>query len=102
MTRPFSRTLTPMVSFVHYPPLSLSYPVCFSLCADYCCRGDTQVCQLLDVPYHRLVNMIRYMLISPPAKDYSGDYLWSECDVAAARAVLAKRANPPTTTKVDV
>ena len=62
----------------------------------------TQVCQLLDVPYHRLVNMIRYMLISPPAKDYSGDYLWSECDVAAARAVLAKRANPPTTTRVDV
>src|ERR1035438_5019830 len=41
MTRPFSRTLTPMVSFVHDPPLLLSYPVCFSLCADYCCRGDT-------------------------------------------------------------
>src|ERR1019366_1777646 len=40
MTRPFSRTLTPMVLFVHYPPLLLSYPVCLSLCADYCCRGD--------------------------------------------------------------
>ena len=22
------------------PPLLLSYPVCWSLCADYCCRGD--------------------------------------------------------------
>ena len=29
-----------MVSFVHDPPLLLSYPLCFSLCADYCCRGD--------------------------------------------------------------
>jgi hypothetical protein len=30
-----------MVSFVHDPPLLLSYPVRFSLCAYYCCRGDT-------------------------------------------------------------
>ena len=53
----------------------------------------TQVSRSLDIPYHRLINLIRYDLINPPTKDYSGDFLWSESDVEAARVALAQRNN---------
>jgi hypothetical protein len=51
----------------------------------------SQVSHVLNVPYHRLINLIRYSLIPPPPKDYSGDYLWGDGDVDAARVALAQR-----------
>ena len=53
-------------------------------------RKTTAAARHLGVPYHRLVNLIRYGKIAAPAKDSSGDYLWSEEDLVAARAALAR------------
>ena len=52
------------------------------------------VADQLGVPYWRLIDMIRARKIKPPQKDTSGDYLWGEPDIAAARAVLAARRRP--------
>ena len=45
----------------------------------------------LKVPYTALVSLIRYGKISAPAKDTSGDYVWTAADIEAARRVLAAR-----------
>jgi hypothetical protein len=42
----------------------------------------------LKVPYSRLVSLLRYGKVAPPRKDSSGDYVWTEDDLAAARRVL--------------
>ena len=49
------------------------------------------VADQLGVPYWRLMDMLRARRIQRPTKDSSGDYLWTESDIAAARAVLASR-----------
>ncbi len=48
-----------------------------------------EVCQLLRVNYFRLAAALRAGKFSPPKKDCSGDFQWSEQDIAAARAALA-------------
>jgi hypothetical protein len=45
----------------------------------------------LGVPYSHLVSLLRYGKVVPPQKDSSGDYLWSEADLSAARRALACR-----------
>jgi hypothetical protein len=35
-----------------------------------------------------LVGLLRADKIPPPAKDSSGDYIWAEADLAAARTAL--------------
>ena len=46
--------------------------------------------RLLNVPYWRLINLLRTDKIAAPAKDSSGDYVWSEADLAAAREALQR------------
>ena len=43
----------------------------------------------LGITYHRLISLLRSEKILPPGKDSSGDYLWSDHDLAAAREALA-------------
>lgn len=45
--------------------------------------------RLLNVPYTRLMSLLRNGKIDPPPKDTSGDYLWSEENLAAASTLLA-------------
>ena len=47
--------------------------------------------RVLEVPYHRLISLLRDAKINPPPKDSSGDYVWGEQDLAAARQALARR-----------
>jgi hypothetical protein len=42
----------------------------------------------LGTTYHRLMGLIRFAKIDPPARDSSGDYLWNEQDIERARQAL--------------
>jgi hypothetical protein len=55
-------------------------------------RKSSTAARELSIPYHRLIGLIRYGLIAPPVKDTSGDYLWSEADLASARLALEGRS----------
>ena len=43
----------------------------------------------LGVTYYRLIGLLRAGKMSSPQKDGSGDYLWSDKDLAAARKALS-------------
>ena len=45
--------------------------------------------QVLGITYHRLVSLLRSGKLPPPRKDSSGDYVWTDGDLAAARKALA-------------
>jgi hypothetical protein len=47
---------------------------------------------ILGVRYANLFYLVRERLIPMPQKDSSGDLVWSEADIAAAREVLARMA----------
>jgi hypothetical protein len=47
----------------------------------------------LNIPYSRLMSLIRHAKIVPPQKDSSGDYCWTEEDLAAVRQVLQSLAH---------
>ena len=42
----------------------------------------------LGTTYHRLIGLIRFDKIPRPAKDSSGDYLWTSADLGRARRAL--------------
>lgn len=44
----------------------------------------------LGISYHRLFGMLRSAKLTPPQKDSSGDYIWTEDDMEAARQILLK------------
>ena len=46
------------------------------------------VARTLGVPYYALTFLIRAGKIKPPPKDTSGDYVWSDTDIASARRAL--------------
>ena len=46
----------------------------------------------LGISYSRLISLLRSERLRPPQKDSSGDYLWTEQDLAAAREALAAAA----------
>jgi hypothetical protein len=50
-----------------------------------------QVAIELEIPYHRLPDLIRSGAMAPPAKDFSGDYVWSPEDVERAREIIRAR-----------
>jgi hypothetical protein len=53
-------------------------------------KKSREVCQLLESSYSRLFAAIRDLKIPPPAlRDCSGDFLWSDQEIAAARQALA-------------
>ena len=41
--------------------------------------------------YHHLMSLIRCKRIRTPAKDSSGDYVWTQQDIEAAREVIEQR-----------
>jgi DNA-binding transcriptional MerR regulator len=61
-------------------------------------KKTAEVADQLNVPYHRLAYLIRTRLVPSPAKDASGDLIWSESDVRNAREALAKRRRRGTPT----
>jgi hypothetical protein len=48
-----------------------------------------QAAKFLGVSYWRLVAQIRGDKLDPPVKDASGDFVWSDADLARARQALA-------------
>jgi hypothetical protein len=44
----------------------------------------------LGVSYHRLIGLLRFRKIEPPARDSSGDFVWSDADLERVRKALAK------------
>jgi hypothetical protein len=52
-------------------------------------RKTTAAAQELGVPYWRLIGLMRYGKITPPGRDTSGDFVWTDADMARARAALA-------------
>jgi len=44
----------------------------------------------LGKTYHQLIGLIRFNKIDPPARDSSGDYVWTDADMERARRALAK------------
>jgi hypothetical protein len=47
--------------------------------------------RVLEVPYYKLIGLLRDGKIAAPPRDSSGDYWWGEEDLAAARQALARR-----------
>jgi hypothetical protein len=52
-------------------------------------RKSTVAAHELGISYHRLISLLRSEKLSRPQKDSSGDYVWTEQDLAAARQALA-------------
>lgn len=44
----------------------------------------------LGISYHQLFALLRYDRMTPPQKDTSGDYVWTDDDLDAARRALAE------------
>lgn len=42
----------------------------------------------LQTSYHKLFSLVRFNKITPPERDSSGDYVWSDDDLARAREAL--------------
>jgi DNA-binding transcriptional MerR regulator len=55
-----------------------------------------EVAKRLGITYRVLFEMLRRGRLDPPAKDSSGDYVWTEADVERAQAALASRRRPVT------
>ena len=55
-------------------------------------KKTAAVVRELGTTYDRLLNLIRFGKMAPPAKDSSGDYCWTEEDVERARKALGKQA----------
>jgi hypothetical protein len=49
----------------------------------------------IGVSYHRLINLVRFGKISPPARDSSGDFLWTPDDLQRAREAFEARRREP-------
>jgi hypothetical protein len=45
--------------------------------------------KLLGCRYFQLIYAINTERLTPPAKDSSGDYVWTDADIERARAALA-------------
>jgi hypothetical protein len=52
-------------------------------------RKTTVAAQELGIPYYRLIGLLRYGKMAAPARDTSGDYLWTDVDLERARQALA-------------
>jgi hypothetical protein len=48
----------------------------------------------LGTTYHKLIGLIRFGKIDPPGRDSSGDYLWTDADLARARKALDAARRP--------
>lgn len=41
------------------------------------------------ITYHRLISLMRYGKLTPPARDSSGDFIWTDADMERIRQALA-------------
>lgn len=64
----------------------------------------TEVARQLGTPYHRIASALRSQKLSPPSKDYSGDFIWTEADVEALRQALAvdRRRKSPVVAAISI
>jgi hypothetical protein len=46
----------------------------------------------LGVSYHQLINLIRFNKITPPERDTSGHFVWTDRDLERARRALQEMA----------
>ena len=44
--------------------------------------------------YHQLISLLRFRKIQPPARDTSGDYVWTDADLNRARRAFAAMRRP--------
>lgn len=51
-------------------------------------RKSTKAAEELGITYYRLIGLLRSGKLTPPPKDSSGDYLWSDADLHKARRAL--------------
>jgi hypothetical protein len=51
-------------------------------------RKTTAAARELGISYTRLIGLMRYGKITPPERDTSGDYVWTDDDLARARRAL--------------
>lgn len=63
-------------------------------------RKTTAAAAELGVPYWTLINLLRYHKIAPPGRDTSGDFVWTDEDMARAREALATGRRPRRETAV--
>lgn len=42
----------------------------------------------LGISYYQLISLLRSKKLPPPQKDSSGDYIWADADIDAAREAL--------------
>jgi hypothetical protein len=52
-------------------------------------RKTMRAAKELNTSYWRLVGLIRTRRLTPPEKDSSGDYIWSDSDMERAKAAFA-------------
>jgi hypothetical protein len=52
----------------------------------------------LKTTYHKLIGLVRFDKIDPPARDTSGDYVWTDADMERARAALQAMERKAVTT----
>jgi hypothetical protein len=46
--------------------------------------------ELLGIPYYTLIELMRAKRLAPPAKDSSGQFVWTEADIERARQAVAE------------
>jgi DNA-binding transcriptional MerR regulator len=52
---------------------------------------STAAAEALGVPYYSLHYLVRSGKVPPPARDTSGDFVWTERDLQRARRALERR-----------
>jgi len=60
-------------------------------------RKTPAVARQLGVSYWRLFGLLRTGRLTPPDKDSSGDYVWTDQDVASAQQLLRTNEAQPIT-----
>ena len=58
-------------------------------------RKSRDVADHLGISYYALFELLRGRHLTPPEKDSSGDYVWTEEDVERARQALVSRRHKP-------
>lgn len=51
-------------------------------------RKTPAVAKELGIRYSRIVSALRYGKLDPPGKDTSGDFVWTDADVARLKEAL--------------
>lgn len=58
-------------------------------------RKTPVAAQELGITYAQLIGLMRYGHLSPPKRDTSGDYIWTDADLERARESLCHLRKKP-------